>query len=534
MKHQICILLALLLTLSTACHNNNESTRTKLERINNLIDQDPDSALILLSPFETIRFKMSEDDKMYYDLIKIKAVDKAYIGNSDIATINKLVDYYEETGNDKLLTLACYYAGSTFRDLYNYQLAVKYYLQALKLCEITKNKELYVPITFQLGLLMLKQNKPDNALYYLNLSEQAQKKDYKNEDKAYIYQKIAIAYDQKNIADSCMMYHDKAYNTALKTKDTLLANLVYMQKASFYLNHKDYQKADSIVSNTKIGANKSANEFRDVLKLSICMKTNRMEEARAVAQKLKSSKAIETRKRALSDLVTINAYLGDIKQRNIYYEQYSKLIDSIQSGHESAEMARLNAVFRYNQMLEEKSKEEALKAKTKNISIVLISLFAIAAVVSTLSLRNIHRKKKAISIRLKELETIIEPEKTSNNLTLFQQLRVYDSTLCNFIDNCIKNNKVLKQEEWDAIEAAIKELSPHFHSTIYSIMPTISRQNFQLCMLIKLGGIKNKDMAELMGRSPSCISKMRSAIKVRILGKESNIGLDNYFTDIIR
>ena len=62
----------------------------------------------------------------YYELLKIKNQDKAYIPQTSDSTITRLVEYYESKGDKKLLPMAYYYAGRIYMDINNVPEALKY------------------------------------------------------------------------------------------------------------------------------------------------------------------------------------------------------------------------------------------------------------------------------------------------------------------------------------------------------------------------------------------------------------------------
>ncbi len=98
--------------LCLSCSINSEGQhRKELMRIDSIILKSPDSALVLLQGMNENAKRWKKDDKMYYDLMTIKATDKARLPLDGDSAIKKIVAYYEAHSDPYLLANAYYYAG---------------------------------------------------------------------------------------------------------------------------------------------------------------------------------------------------------------------------------------------------------------------------------------------------------------------------------------------------------------------------------------------------------------------------------------
>ena len=103
----------------------------KLKQVDTIAESNADSAISLLSMINSDTLA-NENLKHYYDLLKIRTNDKAYIAHTSADEILKLVDYYESASSDKpLLPQTYYYAASVFRDLNDAPQALEYFQKAL-------------------------------------------------------------------------------------------------------------------------------------------------------------------------------------------------------------------------------------------------------------------------------------------------------------------------------------------------------------------------------------------------------------------
>ena len=88
-----------------------------LLQADSLAETDADSARQLLDGWADSVPGASEQVRMYYRLLTVKAADKAYITHTSDSIIRPVVDYYEQEGDRRLLPEAYYYAGRVYRDL---------------------------------------------------------------------------------------------------------------------------------------------------------------------------------------------------------------------------------------------------------------------------------------------------------------------------------------------------------------------------------------------------------------------------------
>ena len=122
--------------------------RPELLSIDKLSSDNPKRAIKQLDSLKAEMQTAPEHDQMYYQLLRIKATDKAYIAHTSADEILKLVDYYESASSDKpLLPQTYYYAASVFRDLNDAPQALEYFQKALdalpKDADVTLKSNIY-------------------------------------------------------------------------------------------------------------------------------------------------------------------------------------------------------------------------------------------------------------------------------------------------------------------------------------------------------------------------------------------------------
>ena len=116
------------LVSTTSCHRS-EHTEQQLLMMDTLSDENPDTVLTMLDcmDFNT----MSKSERMHAELLRGKAMNKAYVNFTTDSVMLEVVDWYERHGNANQKMLAYYILGCAYRDLEDALSALKYLNQAV-------------------------------------------------------------------------------------------------------------------------------------------------------------------------------------------------------------------------------------------------------------------------------------------------------------------------------------------------------------------------------------------------------------------
>lgn len=111
------------LVSTTSCHRS-EHTEQQLLMMDTLSDENPDTVLTMLDcmDFNT----MSKSERMHAELLRGKAMNKAYVNFTTDSVMLEVVDWYERHGNANQKMMAYYILGCAYRDLEDALSALKY------------------------------------------------------------------------------------------------------------------------------------------------------------------------------------------------------------------------------------------------------------------------------------------------------------------------------------------------------------------------------------------------------------------------
>lgn len=162
-----CLLGLLLIILFVSCGRTPlNPTLVELEK---MADTMPEKALVTLHSIP--HNGLSTDDKVYYNLLSVKFVDKAYIDHTSDSIILPVIDYYEDHGPKDCYAEALYYGGRVYHDIGDFPSAIKYYGEALRHVEGSKETlKLKGNIVSQMASLFNSMRLFNEAQRYIKMS----------------------------------------------------------------------------------------------------------------------------------------------------------------------------------------------------------------------------------------------------------------------------------------------------------------------------------------------------------------------------
>lgn len=101
----------------------------RLARVAGIVSAQPEEALLMLGAVD--RDSLREADRHYYDLLSVKAADKAYITHVSDSTVLDVINYYASHGPDSLRAESLYYGGRVYSDMGDYPTSLRYFQSAL-------------------------------------------------------------------------------------------------------------------------------------------------------------------------------------------------------------------------------------------------------------------------------------------------------------------------------------------------------------------------------------------------------------------
>ena len=129
--------------------------------------------------------------------------------------------------------------------------------------------------------------------------------------------------------------------------------------------------------------------------------------------------------------------------------------------------------------------------------------------------------------QLKERRKLYEEMGTVNAV----KRQFYDSEMDEMIRRNVRNEKPLKEKEWQEIEAKVAEKMPGFRERLNEVYQ-FSEQEYRICILIKMG-VSPSEISTLMATSRSNVSQTRQRMQKKVFnGRGSAKDWDRYIMSL--
>ena len=529
----------------------------RLKEIAEIVSDSPQEALLRLDSIDCQT--LSESDRHYYDLLTIKAKDKAYIQHTSDSLILDVISYYENNPQSSLYAEALYYGGRVYSDIGDAPTALQYFHKALdNIPEGSQSLNLKARVLSQTGGLLQDISLYDEAIPYIEKSLKICELNKDTTNIVYELQLLGGTYLRARKYRLAEYY----FNRAIEMSSNL--PISFKAKSKMYLADVKYQvgQLDSaliLIRNTPDLVNPIARNRALSTASDIYLAKGLLDSAYIYAHELINSpdsnnKVIGYQNLLLPELQKFIP-LDTIYQ---YIDEYRGLLENYYDSNES--QLAMNQHNFYNYQLHEREKQSAQQEKDKFLGwLYIISIVAVILVITVLAL-NINRKKQ--QLRLHEaLDNVSELKSSLNNNssadssesqpkdiakeTTTESLRnrlrsellgiynkdkrqveipsaILKSEAYKELQSYVASGKIipLDSQLWEQVESAVIESSPNFKYNLQLLTGgNLSSQDYRMALLIKCG-ITPTQMISLLGRTKGTVSYRREALCYKVFDQK--------------
>ena len=569
MKEKVIYLLLILLIL-TSCAGNRKYDDL-IKRADSIMNVNDDSAKVAIRMLDGIKSQLpefSQSQKMRYELLRHKAMNKACITFTSDSVMKKVVDYYDNHGSANERMLANYVLGCVYRDMYETPMALEYYNKATEQADTTAADCDYgtlYRVYSQMGFLFSKQYLPYQLL---DAFGKAVKYAYLAKDtlNAIInYQNRENAYSYLGNKDSVIAINLHAATMFKQIGNNYAAAIAFGCNYNYYVEKEDTLNALKTFKAYFSTGYEGNSEYEDSKAYVLCQKgtyymfTAQLDSAyNNLQQSLRLCKSYSIKAATTKALAQYYAKVNQPAMAMKYALQSSEYNDSDLIEARKTQLQQVQAMYDYsrNQEVAKRAEQKAKRSMQMNYMIVLacIMLFLLLSYIYRKQLA-LKKKKIAVSkllyedslLKLKRLQDekaklvsendnklaqiITEKEKTINKLKAEindiqekyslssmsdVELALMDSSIykkIKFIEVHPKKN--MSEEDWKELADTVEKAIPNF---IPRLKNKLSDKDYQICLLIRLG-FSTSLIARLLDLSVAAISKSRKTMLKKICGK---------------
>lgn len=559
-----------ILLLMCICACTNKPYPQSLRVADSLIHNNPDSAVILLEELKRSMAFEPQATQMYYQLLTIKAKDKAYITHTSDSLIKTVVKYYEERKDRERLPETYYYAGRVYRDLGDAPQALEYLQKAIESTKDCTDYRLISRIYSQTGTLYLYQDTYDQALEVFRKAYQYCLSDKDSIGMVYSLRDIGRTFTTLNCADSALYYYKGALNYAEQIHNNHLVGIVQAELSGLYIQLEMYPEAFTAIqcSNKYIKGHNIA-PFYAIL-ADYYYYTNQLDSATFYYTQTASFDDLYQKQGSYKGLGNIARKKGQYKEAMEYFDKYLIYTDSIKDITNTETIRKMQSLYNYQLKEKENSKLQRQAANYKLWNILLI--FSLLSLVFLFIAYHQFRKKKeqqqlVKQERIKQIQkeryaqsnTYLEKnkeqikevelslhkaeiekdqlrqdllkaqksliEKTNEQITATQRVQKQSELALKHSDIYKKfhfavqgSDEKIGNDDWKELMCAVDEAYNQFTTRLLELYP-MKTIEIQVCVLIKIG-LSPAQIAFITIRSRQAISSIRKRLYSKVMGKD--------------
>ena len=569
MKEKVIFLLLIIMLLASCAGNRKYDDL--MQRADSIMDVDDDSATVAIRMLDGVKPQLpefSQSQKMRYELLRHKAMNKACITFTSDSVIKEVVDYYDHHGSANERMLANYVLGCVYRDMHEAPMALEYYNKATEQADTTAADCDYgtlYRVYSQMGFLFSKQYLPYQLL---DAFGKAMKYAYLAKDtlNAIInYQNRENAYSYLGNKDSVIAINLHAATMFKQIGNNYAAAIAFGCNYKYYIEKKDFINAKKAFEAYNSTGYEGNSNYEDAKAYVLCLKgtyymfTGQLDSACYILQQsLKFCKSFSNKAATTKALAHYYAKVNQPSLAMKYALQSSEYNDSDLIEARKTQLQQVQAMYDYgrNQEIARMAEQKAKRSTQMNYMIVF------ACVILFLFLSYVYRKQLALKkkriaasklvyedclLKLKRLQEekaqlvaekdkklaqiITEKENAISKLVseIHDIQNRYSLSSISDADLVLKNSSIYKkiqcieahpleemnEEDWTELADTVEELIPNF---IPMLKNRVSDRDYRICLLIRLG-IPASLMARLLNLSDAAISKSRKTMLKKLCGK---------------
>lgn len=544
-----------------------------LQLADSLANTCPDSAIVLLEQFKNSASQESKETQMYYQLLTIKAKDKAYITHTSDSLILEVLHYYEKRKDKKHLPEAYYYAGRIYRDLGDAPQALDYFFKAIDaFSDYNRNNKLMSRIYSQIGTLYLYQEVYDKAP---DVFDKAYKCNILARDSigmTYNLRDIGRAFSTQQQIDSAIHYYKKANLLAEKIQNKHLKCIVNNELSGYYSKLGMYQEAYQTMQIASSLVKPQNRPAQYTVSARYYYHIGQLDSAAYYYSKLLLVNNCLYKQGGYQGLANIARYKGEYKKALSYFDKYIVYSDSVQDITQSEVIRKIHALYNFQYKEKENNRLQHLANNYQKWNIIFISsLFVLTLLFATYrqyrkrkeqsqliqqeKFKKIQEKQYKLSItyieknkeQIKKLEYFLQEaekeknqlrqdllksqkvliEKTNEQIAANQKVQEQSEINLKHSDIYKKfhlatetNSGKIKSNDWQELAYVVDETYNQFTKRLLGLYP-MKTIEIQVCLLIKIG-LSPTQIAFITIRTKQAITSIRKRLYKKVMGEDGS------------
>ena len=535
MNNSIFVAIILIMTL-VGC--GGEYPRDLIEADSIADGSDPKQAIDLLDGLKTSARSYSVKDKYYYELLKIKAADKARIKHTSDSMILEIIDYYEFLGDKALLPMAYYYGGRVYRNLGDAPQALTYFQKCME--HPLLSDKLRASLFLQMGELYVLHNAFDLAI-------ETHTKSYEycreaGDSIGMVYSLIDVGYIYECIKqyDNAKDTYKKALSIACDIKDKRMISLVYSQLSMAYLNSGDNESAKKYLDLCRESYHPDDSNTIEAVASLYYSKIGDVDSIKSHIDKALNRGRVYDKIYAYKHLMRLAQKERNIEATMVYLDSFLCYKDSVAKIEDAEHVRQLKAQYDYSLREKENARLESDRKYWQIVALICsLSVVILAAIIWIYRL-NYRRKKVELELaqrKINEVEEVLvakeraDAEQRSRRAVEVNaaMARLCESEIYVKLLNIQRGERMkLSDEDWNAMSRAVNEVFPNFDVMLNKFQNKLTKNEYRMTLLLKMQ-FPVGYIAQLLNKAPNTVSTMRKRVYEKMFLMDGDSASWDYF-----
>ncbi|MDE6308583.1 MAG: hypothetical protein K2L81_00160, partial [Muribaculaceae bacterium] len=367
-----------------------------LARVAEIVEDSPQEALQALDTINVDR--LGEADRHYYDLLTIKANDKAYVVHTSDSLILDVINYYESHQSQGHYPEALYYGGRVYSDLGDYPTSLQYFQQALDFYPPgEEHMHMRSKVLGQTGRLLENLRLYDQAVPYVDEALTIDSIEGNPFNIAYTHVQRGVLAMKTGDLETAQRHFEKAREWATQVSDEHVAD-VEVELASVALRKGEIAVAKSLIANCIDRVIDDYKSLALAYAVDIYQKAGVLDTAYIYAYELAHSNYRGNKRYGYKCLLSDDLIsFSPLDSIIAYVSSYHKDVDNYMSRRDSEQALIQNAYYNYKRQVQQREEAEKKQREAWMIG-GFVGLVAVVLVIIVLVLKN-RNKRTIIELR---------------------------------------------------------------------------------------------------------------------------------------
>ena len=460
-----------------------------------------------------------------YDLMTLKAQDKADLPLTSDSLILDILQYYEHGGDPNKLPEAYYYAGRVYSELGDAPQAIDYFQKAqtsldeldfrkLPAANAKRYEKLKGTILAQKGYLLEGQHLYQEALESFKQAYKIDSIYHDTTGMVLCLKDLGGVLSTARDNEEAINLYDLAAQLASEYSDIINLDNLITQKCHCLIRLKRFDEVATILQSFQPRITRGNFETICTMYGEYYWKMGESEKAVPYFRKLYEMGSIYARSNSTLWFSDYETKRGNAKAALRYMAEFSNLELEVRKLRDEEVVALTNSLYNYNLREQENQRLKTEQEKQRLFLWAVAFIAVLLACALFFLFRFMRLRQRYLNSRNEHLRFLLSSIKSQANDKFrdmqSQTANLRNSDICRVIESKCARKQMLNNDDWNAVEETLCQVAPEFIPRLKSIHH-FSQQEWRVSLLVKYG-ISPGDIATATAHSANAIYSTKTRL----------------------